>query len=223
MNDSNHPWPPGPAQWPGAPPTAWVTAQPSVLGVALEPGERVLWYDRRDYRAHTVIFWILGVLLLVFVVGLVFIGLALWWAKSQPRGAFMTDRRVVTVDPRGTPTSVALHALADIEVSRPAGDKGDPVDGMLIGEYLLREMATIPSHLNAQMRLDAFTRIAKAANWQAKFRPSHWRGAAIVLIGRNGVRARVETDRASELGPLLMQVCSNPAIVGQIPSVAVVA
>ena len=45
----------------------------TVMGVPMEPGERVIWFKRHDYTVDKIIMWVVGVLFLVVLIGIIFI------------------------------------------------------------------------------------------------------------------------------------------------------
>jgi hypothetical protein len=177
--------------------------QAGPFGVALEPGERVIYVDRPDYTMDKVVFWILGVLLLIVLIGLVFIVMAIFWNSWNPRGNVVTNRRIIHVKGNGTPLSVPLFEVADIDVERRRASSGG---GGLLGAAIAAGVNAVANHL---------------ANQNHKMDPKFWaRGVAVILKTRAGQRFNFKTKNAQKVGPFIVQVLMNLQGVEQFPAVA---
>ena len=174
----------------------------TALGVALEPGERVLWADKPDHRTERVIFAVLGVIFLVVVVGVVLLLVAYLWPRWQPRGVVLTDRRVIAVDRHGAATSAALGSIRGLRAVRV---QSSPGNGGLLGALL---GAAVDAAADSM------------ADKHPLHDPAHWkRTSAIELALHDGRNTQVPTRRAAELGPLLVRLLEEPARVATLPTV----
>ncbi len=204
------------------PPGAHVgAAGQTVLGVPLEQGERVIWFDKPTYLRDRLILFVVGGVLLFYLIGIIFIVLGILWPRWQTRGFVVTNRRVIIVDKNGVPTWVSLGDIANLDLERKRGDEGGGgLAGVLLGNEVLAEMERLPPGLSQKERGDAIVRLALHAGRKAMRIPGYWKSATVVLIARSGARVRVPTGRAEELGPLLMGACENPAVIERLPAVA---
>ena len=205
-------WPaPAPAGWTGQPNQAMApfgqgfAAMPGsgaqqALGVTLEPGERVIFYLKPSFTGDKVALWILGVILLVVVIGIFIILWAIFYEKTQPKGCFVTNRRLVSVDRSGVPMSIALGDIADLEAVRNSGQAyGGGLLGMAIG--------AIADHMT---------------NKNTKTDPNYWKRAiAVIAVTRDGARVNVPSRKAADLGLFLARTLSMPGSAEQAPSVPV--
>gem|GEM_PF-2416128 len=174
----------------GPPPGAMVQANPygmqgapgqgmaggggTVMGVPLEPGERVIWFQRHDYTVDKVILWIFGVLFLFILIGIIFIILAVIHDGRNPRAHVITNRRIIVIDGKGQPQSYALDQIADIEPVRQSAGGGG---GGLIGLAVRAAVTAVANHM---------------ANQNAKVDPNYWnRTIAITLTTHHGQRVQV--------------------------------
>lgn len=177
---------------------------PTALGVPLEPGERVLFFEKTSYKGDKIAFAILGVLFLIVVVGVVLLVLAYYWERWQPRGVVVTNRRVIAVDKNGVPTSTPLADIADLDAERQQSHAGG---GGLVGALVSVAVDAVADHMVSK---------------NPKHDPAYWkRTVALVLVRRDGARVRVPTRRAPEAGPFVMRLCGDPASVERLPAVAV--
>ncbi len=171
----------------GAPPGAMVQANPygmqgagpgggggTVMGVPLEPDERVIWFKRHDYTMDKVFLWIFGVLFLVMLIGIIFIVLALIHDGRNPRAHVITNRRIIVIDGKGQQQSYALNQIADIEPVRQSAGGGG---GGLIGLAVRAAVTAVANHM---------------ANQNAKIDPNYWnRTIAVTLTTHQGQRVQV--------------------------------
>lgn len=174
----------------------------TVLGAPLEPGERVIRFDKASYTADKIVLVVLGIIFLVVGVGLVIIGVAIFWDRWHPRGVVVTNRRLIAIDRNGVPTSVALSDIASLDPERVQSHSG----GGLAGAIAEVAVDAIADHL---------------ANKNPKHEPAFWNRTVAIVVGtRAGAKVRVPTRRGPELGPFLVRLSEDPASVERLPSVA---
>ncbi len=155
-------------------PGAMAAGGGTVMGVPLEPGERVIWFKRHDYTVDKIILWVLGVLMLVVIIGIVFIILALIHDGRNPRAHVITNRRIIVIDGKGQQQSYALNQIADVEPVRQSAGAGG---GGLIGLAVRAAVTAVANHM---------------ANQNAKIDPSYWnRTIAVTLTTHHGQRLQV--------------------------------
>lgn len=70
-------------------------------GVALQPGERVLYYRRIDHTADRVGFLIRAIILIPFIIGIVLLVQFFTGLKSQAAAQVVTNRRLFSVNGSG--------------------------------------------------------------------------------------------------------------------------
>jgi hypothetical protein len=146
----------------------------TVMGVPLEPGERVIWFKRHDYTVDKVIMWVLGVLMLIVIVGIIFIILALIHDGRNPRAHIITNRRIIVIDGKGQQQSYALNQIADVDPVRQSAAGGG---GGLIGLAVRAAVTAVANHM---------------ANQNAKIDPAYWnRTIAVTLVTHQGQRLQV--------------------------------
>lgn len=92
--------PPGPPQWPQAVPMAPISPPPTVKGIPLAPGERVVFYKHDDGKTTRIVFVIVGVLLLVAVLGVIFLIAALFDYRET---IVITTQRFILVKGKDPP------------------------------------------------------------------------------------------------------------------------
>lgn len=149
-------------------------ASGTVMGVPLEPGERVIWFKRHDYTVDKIIMWVFGVLFLVVLIGIIFIILALIHDGRNPRAHVITNRRIIVIDGKGQQQSYALNQIADLDPVRQSAGGGG---GGLIGLAVRAAVTAVANHM---------------ANQNAKIDPSYWnRTIAVTLITHHGQRVQV--------------------------------
>jgi hypothetical protein len=146
----------------------------TVMGVPMEPGERVIWFKRHDYTVDKIIMWVFGVLFLVVLIGIIFIILALIHDGRNPRAHIITNRRIIVIDGKGQQQSYALNQIADIDPVRQSAGGGG---GGLIGLAVRAAVTAVANHM---------------ANQNAKIDPSYWnRTIAVTLVTHHGQRIQV--------------------------------
>jgi hypothetical protein len=146
----------------------------TVMGVPMEPGERVIWFKRHDYTVDKIILWVVGVLFLVVLIGIIFIILALIHDGRNPRAHIITNRRIIVIDGKGQQQSYALNQIADIDPVRQSAGGGG---GGLIGLAVRAAVTAVANHM---------------ANQNAKIDPNYWnRTIAVTLVTHHGQRIQV--------------------------------
>jgi hypothetical protein len=154
-----------------------------VLGVPLEPGERVVWFKKHDYTTEKVIGIIFGVMLLIIIVGALFLYLALTVESRSPVAHALTNRRLIYFPPKGPPISYPLGWVVDIIPQRQRARGGGGLIGFAVG-------MAVTAAMNAY------------ADNNHKLAPSYWsRTEALDLVFSNGQRANVPASTA--YGPTL--------------------
>jgi hypothetical protein len=159
---------------PAGPGGAMMGGAGTVMGVPMEPGERVIWFKRHDYTVDKIIMWVFGVLFLVVLIGIIFIILALIHDGRNPRAHIITNRRIIVIDGKGQQQSYALNQIADIDPVRQSAGGGG---GGLIGLAVRAAVTAVANHM---------------ANQNAKIDPSYWnRTIAVTLVTHHGQRIQV--------------------------------
>jgi hypothetical protein len=183
---------PAPMGWPGGAQPAVAGGPPTVLGVPLNPGERVIYYFKPSYTADKVVYWILGILLLWILVGVVFIVLALLVDSRNPKAQIITNHRVIEISGKGVPSFIPLNDIADLVPERQKAQAGG---GGLIG-------LAISAAVNAVAN--------NAAEKNSKMHPDYWkRTIGIQIVGRSQ-RLHLATREPLRLGPLLARAVWEP-------------
>ncbi len=178
---------------PGADPYAGGGAATTVLGLPLEPGERVVWFKKHDYTTEKVINIILGVLFLIIIIGALFIYLGLTIESRSPVAHVLTNRRLIYFPPKGPPQSYPLSWIVDMIPQRRQARGGGGLIGLAVG-------MAVTAALNAY------------ADNNHKLAPSFWsRTESIDLVFSNGQRANVpgNTTYSPQLGLLLARAVFN--------------
>jgi hypothetical protein len=163
----------------GAPvPAGYGTAQAgggggTVLGVPLEPGERVIYFKKHDHTMEMVMMLIVGVLTLIVLIGIVFIILGLTVNSRNPKAHVVTNRRVIFFPGKGPPQFFPLEGIVDMEPERQRASGGGGLIGMAIGAAI----SAAQNHL---------------ADKNHKLDPKYWnRTIAITAIYHTGQRAKI--------------------------------
>jgi hypothetical protein len=170
-------------------------AAPTALGVPLEHGERVIYFHKASYTSEKIAFIIIGVITIWMVIGIVFILLAIFFEKWNPKGQIITNRRVIGVDKNGVPSSYPLPWVADVEARRRNSGRG------LIG---LAVVAIANSMANKKMKTD----------------PSYWaRAYAVQLKMHDGRLFEVPTREPHRFGPFLAHCVFAPGSSEAMPPV----
>jgi hypothetical protein len=165
----------------------------TVMGIPLEPGERVIYFKKHDYTMEMVIHIVLGVLFLVILIGLVFIYLGLTAKTRNPQAHIITNRRVILVPGTGPPQFFPLEGIVDLEPERQRSSGG----GGLIGAALGAAITAVQNHF---------------ANQNHKLDPKYWsRTVAITAIYQNGQRAKIPAalSHGPEIGLTMARAIFN--------------
>ncbi len=170
-----------------------MSGAPTVLGIPLEPGERVIWFKRHDHTTEMVVMIVLGVLFLIVLVGIVFLILGLTANSRNPRAHVLTNRRLIYVTGKGQVQQFYLNQLADIEPERQRSSGGGGLVGLAIGAAV----SAAQNHF---------------ANQNHKLDPKYWkRTIALKLKFGNGQSARVPAAMGygGELGLMTVRAVFN--------------
>ena len=94
------------AQWTPQGPTQPAPMQPppTVWGTPLGPGERVIYFHRRDGTVEKVVLIIVGIILLIGIVGLVFLIIGI---MAKPEAWVVTNHRIMHIK-RGQPAEFVV-------------------------------------------------------------------------------------------------------------------
>ncbi|CAN5561938.1 hypothetical protein BH09MYX1_BH09MYX1_64220 [soil metagenome] len=161
----------------------------TVMGVPLEPGERVIWFKKHGYLLEKIIMITLGVFLLIVVVG---IGLIIYGAlldRWKPKAHALTNRRLIYIDGKGVVTSYYFAQLADFDVERQKQSGGGGLMGAAIGA-----LATAAQNY--------------VANQNTKLERKFWTKAVAILITyQNGTKVKCPVD--PDYGPDLGLLCAR--------------
>jgi hypothetical protein len=187
-------WPNGAMQATGGPPT--------VLGVQLQPGERVLYFYRPSYTADKVALWIVGVLTAIVLIGIIFIVMAVIFDSRNPKAQIVTNLRVIEISGKGVPSWFPLADAGDLEAKRQSGGY---YGGGLIGGLIGGAISAIANSM---------------ADNNPKFEAKYWkRTIAILINGRSGARFELKTREPLKLGPLLAHFILQPGSAEQVAGV----
>src|SRR5215813_4024261 len=105
----------------------------TVMGVPLEPGERVVWFRKHDYTTEMIINLVLGALLLIVLVGIIFIVLGLTVNSRNPKAHIMTNRRLIYLTGKGQVQQFYLNQIVDMDAERQRSSGGGGLLGAAIG------------------------------------------------------------------------------------------
>jgi len=174
---------------------------PTVMGIPLQPGERVVYFFKPSYTADKVAMWIVGVLTIVVLIGIVFIVLALTVESRNPRAQIVTNMRVIEISGKGVPTWIPLSDVMDLTPERQKANTGG---GGLLG---LAISAAVNAVANSM------------AEKNSKMDPTYWkRTIGINVIGRAN-RIKVATREPLKLGPFLAHCVFEPGSADRAPTV----
>ena len=187
--------------WPGGGQMATAGGPPTVLGVQLQPGERVLYYFKPSYTADKVVFWILGILLVWMLVGIIFIVLALLVDSRNPRAQIVTNMRVIEISGKGVPTWIPITEITDLTPERQQANAGG---GGLIGLAISAAVNAVANNM---------------AEKNSKMTPDYWkRTIAIQIVGRSQ-QLKIATREPLKLGPLVARAVFEPGSADRAPGV----
>ena len=166
---------------------------PTVCGVQLQPGERVIYFYKPSYTGDKVAMWILGVLFLVVIIGLIFIYLAVTTEQRNPKAQIITNQRVIEVNGKGVPSWFPFNDAMDVTAER---QKNTNVGGGLLGMAIGAAVSAIANSM---------------AENKSKMEPKYWaRTIAINVLGRSGARCRMQTRQPQVVGPFLARCILEP-------------
>jgi hypothetical protein len=181
------------APWPGGGAMQATSGPPTVCGVQLQPGERVIYFHKPSYTGDKVAMWILGVMFLIVVVGLVFIYLAVTTESRNPKAQIITNQRVIEVSGKGVPSWFPFNDAMDVTAER---QKNTNVGGGLLGMAIGAAVSAIANSM---------------AENKSKMEPKYWRRTiAINVLGRSGARFRMQTRQPLVVGPFLARCVLEP-------------
>jgi hypothetical protein len=185
------------APWGGGAAMQASNGPPTVCGVQILPAERVIYFHKPTYTADKVAMWICGVILLpVFLIGLIFIYLALTVEKRNPLAQIITNQRVIEVSGKGVPSWFPLSDALDVTAERQRNAAYAGRGGGLLGVLIVAAVSAIAN---------------KIAEGKAKMDPSYWRRTvAINILGRSGARFRLATRQPQVIGPFLARCVLEP-------------
>jgi hypothetical protein len=175
---------------------------PTVMGVQLQPGERVVYFYKPSYTADKVAFWIVGILTVIVLIGIVFIVLALLHDSRNPKAQIVTNMRVIEVSGKGVPNWIPLADAVDLT---PQRQQGNYAAGGLVGALVSAAVTAVANSM---------------AEKNSKMDPSYWkRTIAIEIIGRSQ-RMKIATRQPLQLGPFLARCIFEQGSADRAPSVA---
>ena len=181
------------AAWPQGGQMQSASGPPTVCGVQLQPGERVIYFYKPSYTGDKVAMWIVGVLLLVLIIGLIFIYLAVTTEQRNPKVQIITNQRVIEVSGKGVPSWFPFADAMDVTAER---QKNTNVGGGLLGMAIGAAVSAIANSM---------------AENKSKMEPKYWaRTIAINVLGRSGARFRMQTRQPQVVGPFLARCILEP-------------
>ncbi len=116
----------------------------SVLGVPLQPGERVVYFFKPSYTGDKIALWVVGVLTVWMLIGIIFIVLALMVDSRNPKAQVVTNMRVIEISGKGVPTWIPLADAVDLTAER---QKGNAAGGGLIGLAISAAVSAVQNSL----------------------------------------------------------------------------
>ncbi len=173
----------------------------TVMGVPLQPGERVIYFHKPSYTTEKVVLWIAFALSFWFLIGFIFLYQVLTHDKKNPRAQVITNMRVIEIGGTGVPVWAALGDAVDIEPERQQVQGGGGLVGALVSV--------------------AATAIADGmANKKSKMDPKYWtRGIAAKVVLRTGQTLRFVTRQPLVFGPFLARCILEPGASQMAPAV----
>ena len=168
----------------------------AVLGVPLQTGERVIYYYRHDYTSTKVVLWIVGLLSLIFIIGIFFIISAVILGRKKTGARVVTNLRVISISGDGVPWSMALDEIVDVEAER----------GQVQNLGLVGAIATVIGE--------------NIADRKSKMTAKYWTRCAVIRIkNRDGQVFGIPADQALVLGPFLAQCIFEPGTAQIAPAI----
>lgn len=170
----------------------------TVMGVPLQPGERVIYFHKPSYTADKVAMWVMFALTFWILIGFIFLYLALTFEKKNPRAVIITNMRVMEIAGTGVPTWVALADAVDVDPERQGGAA---FGGGLVGALVAVAADSL-------------------ANKKSKTDPKYWaRGIAAKVATRSGQTFRFVTRQPLVFGPFLARCILEPGAAQMAPAV----
>jgi hypothetical protein len=159
---------------------------PSVMGVPLQQGERVVYFYKPSYGTEKIVNWILFVFTFWILIGFYFLYLALTLEKKSPKAQIVTTNRVIVVPGEGEAISYSLQNVADVEPERQKSNAGG---GGLLGAAISAGVSAVQNSM---------------ADKQSKVERKYWkRSIAVFLIDQGGMKHKVVSKDAVNLGMFL--------------------
>ena len=181
------------APWGGGAMQQASNGPPTVCGVQLQPGERVIYFYKPSYSGDKIAMWVLGVLFLVVIIGLLFIYLAVTTEQRNPKAQIITNQRVIEVSGKGVPSWFPFADAMDVTAER---QKNANVGGGLLGMAIGAAVSAVANSM---------------AENKSKMEASYWRRTiAINLLGRSGARFRMQSRQPLVVGPFLARCVLEP-------------
>lgn len=181
------------APWGGGAAMQSANGPPTVCGVQLQPGERVIYFYKPSYTGDKVAMWILGVIFAVFIIGFLFIYLAVTTEQRNPKAQIVTNQRVIEVSGKGVPSWFPLADAVDITAER---QKNANVGGGLLGYAIGAAVSAIANSMSEN---------------KSKMEVAYWRRTiAINIIGRTTGRFRMQSRQPLVVGPFLARCVLEP-------------
>jgi hypothetical protein len=173
----------------------------AVLGVPLQIGERVIYYYRHDFTSTKVVLWIVGLLSLIFIIGIFFIISAVILGRKKTGARVVTNLRVISISGDGVPWSMALDEIVDVEAERGAVQKNMGLVGAI---------ATVITVIGDNL-----------AEKKSKMTAKYWTRCAVIRIkNRDGQVFGIPADQALVLGPFLARCIFEPGAAQIAPAIS---
>ena len=180
----------------------------TVMGVPLQPDERVIYFSRPRYTGLKVLLWVAGILTLVVLIGIVFIVMALLIDSRLVRAQVLTTRRVIEISGKGVPTILALSDVTHVRAARQQSAESSTES--------IAELA-----LNRVVLTAAIERANREAALHELTDPSYWKDSiGIELVAENQrMQLGGPLSVRLELGPLLARAVTERGSAEAAPSV----
>ncbi len=109
----------------------------TVMGVPLNPDEKVVYFEEGEYWTDILLNWILGVVFLAVLVGIWFIYKAVTYKEKHPKAWAVTSQRILIVEGNGEVKQYYFHRdVRDIQARRRKRDFVKNDGGGFIGNML---------------------------------------------------------------------------------------
>ncbi len=171
----------------------------SVLGVPLQPGERVIYFYKPSYTGDKVGLWVLFAFTFWILIGFIFLYMVLTFDAKNPKAQVVTNMRVMEISGKGVPTWMALQEAVDLDPERQQVQGG----GGLVGALVSAAATAIADNM---------------ANKKSKMDAKYWaRTIAINIQNRNGQKFRIQTRQPLVIGPFLARCILEPGAAQMAP------